>query len=206
MRKQDARQSDRRRHRQPNGENHRKRRSAGKEINGCKRHIITDTQGNLVGMDVHAADIQDPLADSEASSICESRDRGSLALASIRRLDPWMRHVFADGDYAGAKLRAALLKMGRWNLELIKRSDRAKASWLYRADGSSSAHLHGSVVAAGSQRILNAPSKAPPHGCLSLTSEPSPDDSQKLEINGIVLSQALKKCKRCYQATSCSAA
>jgi transposase len=86
---------------------------AGKKIMGRKRHIVTDTQGNLVGLMVHRADIQD-------------RDGGSLVLASIRRLHPWLRHVFADGGYAGAKLRTALLKMGRWKLEIIKRSDRAK--------------------------------------------------------------------------------
>jgi putative transposase len=32
---------------------------AGKKIKGRKRHIVTDTQGNLVGLVVHEADIQD---------------------------------------------------------------------------------------------------------------------------------------------------
>src|SRR5208282_1349598 len=32
---------------------------AGKKINGRKRHIITDTNGHLVGAQVHSADIQD---------------------------------------------------------------------------------------------------------------------------------------------------
>ncbi len=32
---------------------------AGKKIKGRKRHIITDTQGHLVGLRVHTADIQD---------------------------------------------------------------------------------------------------------------------------------------------------
>jgi len=39
---------------------------------------------------------------------------------------PWLRHVFADGGYAGEKLRAALGKIGKWPLEIIKRSDAAK--------------------------------------------------------------------------------
>jgi putative transposase len=86
---------------------------AGKKIKGRKRHIVTDTQGNLVGLVVHPADIQD-------------RDGGSLVLASIRRLYPWLRHVFADGGYAGDKLRGALAAIGKWTLEIIKRSDRAK--------------------------------------------------------------------------------
>ena len=46
--------------------------------------------------------------------------------ASIRRLYPWLRHVFADGGYAGDKLRGALAAFGKWTLEIIKRSDRAK--------------------------------------------------------------------------------
>lgn len=29
-------------------------------------------------------------------------------------------------DYAGKKLKVALAKIGKWNLEIIKRSDRAK--------------------------------------------------------------------------------
>ena len=86
---------------------------AGKKINGRKRHIITDTQGLLVGAIVHTADIQD-------------RDGAPDVLASIRHSFPWLRHVFADGGYAGDKLRAALNKIGQWTLQIIKRSDKAK--------------------------------------------------------------------------------
>jgi putative transposase len=86
---------------------------AGKKIKGRKRHIITDTQGFLVGTVVHAADIQD-------------RDGAPDVLASIRHSFPWLRHVFADGGYAGDKLRTALTSIGKWTIEIIKRSDRAK--------------------------------------------------------------------------------
>jgi transposase len=47
-------------------------------------------------------------------------------VASIRHLCPWLRHLFADGAYAGEKLEAALAALGRWPLEIIKRSDVAK--------------------------------------------------------------------------------
>jgi len=47
-------------------------------------------------------------------------------LASIRFLYPWLRHIFADSGYAGAKLRGALRRSGRWTVEIIKRSDTAK--------------------------------------------------------------------------------
>jgi len=83
---------------------------AGKKIKGRKRHIVTDTEGHLVGLQVHAADIQD-------------RDGAVSVLASIRLLHPWLRHVFADGGYAGDKLRMELATIGRWTIEIIKRSD-----------------------------------------------------------------------------------
>ncbi len=85
---------------------------AGKKVKGRKRHIVTDTEGHLVGLQVHAADIQD-------------RDGAPDLLASIRYLYPWLRHLFADGGYAGDKLRNALIDHGCWTIEVIKRSDRA---------------------------------------------------------------------------------
>ena len=62
---------------------------------------------------VHAADIQD-------------RDGAPALLASILSAFPWLRHVFADGGYAGPKLTEALAKPGTWTLEIIKRSDTAE--------------------------------------------------------------------------------
>jgi transposase len=47
-------------------------------------------------------------------------------LASIRYLFPWLRHVFADGAYAGEKLEIALAWLGQRTLEIVKRSDQAK--------------------------------------------------------------------------------
>jgi transposase len=37
-----------------------------------------------------------------------------------------LRCVFADGGYAGDKLRASLAAFGTWTIEIIKRSDTAK--------------------------------------------------------------------------------
>ena len=95
---------------------------AGKKIKGRKRHIVTDTQGFLVGAVVHAAGIQD-------------RDGAPDVLASIRHSFPWLRHIFADGGYAGDKLRSAVAKIGTWSLEIIKRSDTAKGFILLPAAG-----------------------------------------------------------------------
>ena len=86
---------------------------AGKKIKGRKRHILTDTEGNLVHAVIHTADIQD-------------RDGAPLVLAEIIKRFPWLRHVFADGGYAGDKLRQALRRIGKWTLEIVKRSDTAK--------------------------------------------------------------------------------
>ena len=83
---------------------------AGKKIKGRKRHLLTDSNGLLVAATVHAADIQD-------------RDGAVPLLASIRHPFPWLRHVFADGGYAGAKLQTSLSAIGRWTLEIVKRSD-----------------------------------------------------------------------------------
>jgi len=86
---------------------------AGKKINGRKRHLLVDTIGLMVAAIVHRADIQD-------------RDGAPLLLASMRRAFPWLRHVFADAGYAGEKLRAALVKMGRWTIDIVRRCDTAK--------------------------------------------------------------------------------
>ena len=47
-------------------------------------------------------------------------------LRSFRREAPKLRHVFADGGYAGPKLRDARVDFGRWTLQIVKRSDTAK--------------------------------------------------------------------------------
>lgn len=86
---------------------------AGKRIKGRKRHIVTDTTGLLVGLEVHCAGIQD-------------RDGAPDVLKSVATRHPMLRHVFADGGYAGPKLRDALKPIGRWTVQIVKRSDTAE--------------------------------------------------------------------------------
>ncbi|MCK4712314.1 MAG: IS5 family transposase [Marinosulfonomonas sp.] len=86
---------------------------AGKRIKGRKRHIVTDTLGFMVGLVVHSAGIQD-------------RDGAPEVLKTIRRSYPKLRHIFADGGYAGPKLRDALDGNGSWIIQIVKRSDTAK--------------------------------------------------------------------------------
>ncbi len=73
---------------------------AGKKIQGRKRHILTDTNGNLVYAVIHSADIQD-------------RDGAPLVLAEVIKRSAWLCYVFADGGYAGDKLRDALRRIGK---------------------------------------------------------------------------------------------
>lgn len=86
---------------------------AGKKVKGRKRHILTDTCGFLIFILVHTADVQD-------------RDGAVDVLKAIRQRFPWLRHIFADGGYAGQKLRDAMARHGDWTIEIIKRSDTAK--------------------------------------------------------------------------------
>jgi len=88
--------------------------NAGKKVKGRKRHILVDTFGFLVGAIVHSAGIQD-------------RNGAVNVLKEIRHLCPWLRHIYADGGYAGEKLTKALEKHGKWAIEIIKRSDQMKS-------------------------------------------------------------------------------
>jgi transposase len=87
--------------------------AAEKMVKGRKRHILTDTIGLLVSAIVHPADVQD-------------RDGAPVLLAGMRSAFPWLRHIFADGGYAGGKLKDALDKFGTWTVEIVKRSDTAQ--------------------------------------------------------------------------------
>ena len=62
------------------------------------RHILVDTEGLLLSVVVHAADIQD-------------RDGAVLVLAQARKLFPWLQLIWADGGYRSGKLLAAFKKM-----------------------------------------------------------------------------------------------
>lgn len=84
---------------------------AAKRVKGRKRHMVTDTQGFLLAVLVHAANIQD--------------NHGAVPLlASLRGSFPKLRHIFADRVYRGDKLRNAVAEFGRWTIEIVTRSER----------------------------------------------------------------------------------
>lgn len=151
---------------------------AGKKIKGRKRHIIVDTLGLMVGLMVHGADIPD-------------RDGASGLLKSIRYRWPWLRHVFADGGYAGDKLKGRLAKFGsgRWKSSGVP--TRLRASPCCRVAGWWNGPSPGSVVAVDWPRIGRKRSPPPRHGSQSPTSASSRAGSQDTDIAEVLLSQPL---------------
>jgi putative transposase len=80
-----------------------------KRINGRKRHIVTDTEGCLLAVLVHPANVQD--------------NHGAVPLLRIiGRMFPKLRHIFADRVYRGPKLLDAIADLGNWTIEIITRS------------------------------------------------------------------------------------
>jgi transposase len=81
---------------------------AGKRIYGRKRHIVTDTNGLLLAVHVHSANVQD----------CH----GAVPLLErLRRRFPTVRHVFADRVYRGDQLTKALSHCGPWTIDIVER-------------------------------------------------------------------------------------
>ena len=81
---------------------------AGKRVHGRKRHIVTDTNGLLLAVHVHPANVQDV--------------HGAVPL--LERLGqrfPKLRHVFADRIYRGDQLVKALAHCGPWTIEIVER-------------------------------------------------------------------------------------
>jgi putative transposase len=81
---------------------------AGKRVKGRKRHIVTDTDGSLLALQVHAANIQD--------------NHGAVPLLKhLGHAFPKLRHIFADRVYRGDKLLNAISELGKWTIEIVTR-------------------------------------------------------------------------------------
>jgi transposase len=80
-----------------------------KRIKGRKRHIVTDTQGHLLAVHVHPANVQD----------CH----GAVPLlGAVRERFPKLRHILADRVYRGDQLLRAIAPCGPWTIEIIQRA------------------------------------------------------------------------------------
>ncbi len=82
---------------------------AGKKIVGRKRHIVVDTDGRLLMVNLTTADISDSAG-------------AQAILDAIRKRWPWIKHLFADGAYDRTKLmdKAAFLD---FVIEIVRRLD-----------------------------------------------------------------------------------
>lgn len=80
----------------------------GKRVYGRKRHIVVDTNGLLLAVHVHPANVQDV--------------HGAVPLLkSLRERFPRLQHIFADRVYRGEQLVNALSPCGKWTIEIVER-------------------------------------------------------------------------------------
>ena len=83
----------------------------GKKVKGRKRHVVVDTLGLPLVMQVHPANVQD-------------RDGAPAVIAALQQAMPSVRKVWADGGYSGPKLAAALATMSAVpDLEIVPKPD-----------------------------------------------------------------------------------
>ena len=80
---------------------------AGKRVMGRKRHIVVDTQGLLLAVAVHPADVQD-------------RDGARLVLRRLMGRFPRLELIWAGGACGGQLARRAR-ETGGWTLELVRK-------------------------------------------------------------------------------------
>src|SRR5258707_463163 len=86
---------------------------AGKQVKGRKIHALVDSEGLPMRVVVHSAAIQD-------------RDGAGLVLDKVRRRFPWLELIWADGGYNTWQVDAAVAKVPRLHLAIVKRSDDMK--------------------------------------------------------------------------------
>ena len=77
---------------------------------GRKRHVLVDTLGLLLSVDVHAASVQD-------------RDGAETLLRRARKRYPFIERIIGDGGYQGPEMTALVARTRAWRLEIVKRSD-----------------------------------------------------------------------------------
>ena len=78
---------------------------------GRKRHVLTDTLGLPLAINVHPANVQD-------------RDGAEALLREARRSFPFVERIIGDAGYQGRKMEAAVARAGLWELQIVRRRDR----------------------------------------------------------------------------------
>jgi len=83
-----------------------------KRVKGRKRHIVTDTEGSLLAVLVHTANVQD--------------NHGAVPLLrTLGRSFPKLRFIFARSRHRGEKLLNAISDLGKWTIDIVTRSQSA---------------------------------------------------------------------------------
>jgi len=88
-------------------------RAIAKRVKGRNVHALVDSEGLPMRVVVHSTKIQD-------------RDGAGLVLDKIRRRFPWLDLIWADGGYNAWQVDAAVAKVPRLRLEIVRRSDDIK--------------------------------------------------------------------------------
>jgi transposase len=159
---------------------------------GGDQRVFAVERGELHGPDGRPGliDAMGDMENLEMGFAARARE-GIRDAAQIRWRRPWLRHVFADGGYAGQKLRDAIACHGDWTIEIIKRSDAIKGFEILPRRWSSSAPSHGWGDAAASRKTGKRPSLHQPHGRWSRPSACSPDEPQGAAMLEKLVNQAL---------------
>jgi transposase len=113
---------------------------AGKRIKGRKRHLVTDTLGLMLRIEVHSAGVQD-------------RDGAGLVLDRITRRFPFLERIFADAGYQGPRVAAAAPRCGQSRSSSVP----TPVSSSSPSAGSSSAPSPGPASIAVSPEMSSAP-------------------------------------------------
>jgi putative transposase len=87
----------------------------GKKISGRKRHLLVDTQGLLVRVVVHPADLPD----------C---DGVRLVLAKGQELSPRLSHLWLDGSYKGRGKEWIETTLG-WTVSIVQHAPKPRGVW-----------------------------------------------------------------------------
>ena len=85
---------------------------AFKRVKGRKRHILVDTLGLPIANRVEAADVSD-------------RRAGALLTSGLKAIFPAITTVIADAGHESKKLSHALAEQQGWQLQIVKRRQRA---------------------------------------------------------------------------------
>lgn len=79
----------------------------GKKVKGRKRHLLVDTQGLMLALNVHSADISD-------------RDGALLLLDGLPEHFPRIRKLWTDSGYNGQFRTWAAEHLVSWDVEIVK--------------------------------------------------------------------------------------